>query len=321
MSVVSVKSLANRLSAEWHYLLARCGAAGVSPLPAFISVEPADFCQLRCPECPVGRGSRQETKGERLMSPDTFERIVQQAQGVQVMQLYFQGEPLLNPHLPDMIRSAHEAHFYTVTSTNAQALTPDLAEHLIGAGLNRIIVSMDGISESSYQAYRRGGSLQQTMSALRYLSEAKQRLGGHTHIELQCLRLKSNEQEWTEMQRLYKTWGADSLTFKTAQLYDFAHGHPLMPTNPRYSRYRLGKDGLYHITPRHRVCHRIFTGCVITVTGDVLPCCFDKSKQFVLGNVHQQSLRDIWQGDKARAFRQQVIAHRPSMAMCSNCTE
>ena len=55
---------------------------------------------------------------------------------------------------------AHETGLYTIVSTNAQALTPEIAHDLVDAGLSRIIVSMDGLTQTSYNAYRVGGSLE-----------------------------------------------------------------------------------------------------------------------------------------------------------------
>ena len=68
------------------------------------------------------------------------------------MQFYFQGEPLLNKELPEMIKAASKEGIYTIVSTNALAITPLLAEQLMKAGLSRIIVSIDGLSEESYCA-------------------------------------------------------------------------------------------------------------------------------------------------------------------------
>ena len=75
-------------------------------------------------------------------------------------------------------------------------MTPELAEELVKSGLSRIIVSMDGLTQETYEAYRVGGSVEQCKAALRSVREAKNRLHGHTTIELQCLRLKTNEHEF-----------------------------------------------------------------------------------------------------------------------------
>jgi radical SAM protein with 4Fe4S-binding SPASM domain len=254
-----------------------------------------------------------------MMPRPVWERTLNEVkQRAFVIQFYFQGEPLLNKDLPLMIREAHEAGLYTIVSTNAQALTETLATQLVNAGLDRIIISMDGLTESTYNAYRIGGSLEKTQAALRYLREAKDKnQKAKICIELQCLRLKSNEHEWHEFKSVYKSLGADVLTFKTAQLYNYHDGHPLMPSNPRYSRYIKGSDGRYHRRPLRRGCFRVWSGVVVTTTGDVLPCCYDKAHDYAYGNIMNTSLKDLFGNDKATAFRRAAFRQTPQI--CQEC--
>lgn len=252
------------------------------------------------------------------MSREVWERVLAEVKDTaHTIQFYFQGEPLLNPDLPQMVREAHEAGLYTITSTNAQALTPAMAEALIHAGLDRIIVSMDGLTDESYNAYRIGGSLEKTKAALRYLRKAKERLHGRTTIELQCLRLRTNEQEWAAFKRVYKQLGADKLVLKTAQLYDYTDGHPLMPSDARYSRYTKGADGLFHRKKLGRGCLRVWSGVVITTNGDVLPCCYDKAHSFTYGNITTQPLAQLFANERALAFRKAAINEQPTI--CQEC--
>lgn len=252
------------------------------------------------------------------MPREVWERVLREVKDTaHTIQFYFQGEPLLHPDLPQMIREAHEAGLYTIISTNAQALTQERAEALVAAGLNRIIVSMDGLTEASYNAYRVGGSLDKTKAALGYLRDAKRRLKVRTVIELQCLRLRTNEHEWSDFKRVYKQLGADRLVFKTAQLYDYSTGHPLMPSNERYSRYKKGKDGLYHRKPLRKGCLRVWSGVVVTTTGEVLPCCYDKSHAYAYGNIMTASLKELFVNDKALAFRKAALSEQPTI--CKEC--
>lgn len=256
----------------------------------------------------------------RFMARDVWVRtLAEVSKTARIIQFYFQGEPLLHKDLPTMIREAHEAGLYTIVSTNGLAITPGLAGQLVQSGLDRIIVSMDGLTGESYNAYRIGGSVEKVKNALRYLREAKSvcQRSGLTTIELQCLRLRSNEHEWADFRREYKALGADRLTFKTAQLYNYADGHPLMPSNPHYSRYRLGQDGKYHRRPRWPWCTRVKTGCVITTDGDVLPCCYDKAREYVYGNIMEASLAEILHSGKARAFIRAAQKEQP--AICKEC--
>ena len=333
MSVVLTKSrFINALRCYFGYALNRLGSAlfhspfSIHHSPIFISVEPANICQLRCPECPVGRGENHQspitTHQSPMMPLEVFRRVLAECrETASVIQFYFQGEPLLNKDLPQMIREAHEAGLYTIVSTNSQAMTPELAEALVQSGLDRIIISMDGLSEASYNAYRIGGSLEKTKSALQYLRAAKNQSPITNHqspiIELQVLRLRSNEHEWRAFKQQYKLFGADRLVFKTAQLYDYQNGHPLMPTNPKYSRYILGKDGKYHRRKLRKGCFRVWSGAVITTNGDVLPCCYDKSHAYAYGNIMEKPLRELFTNDKAFAFRQAAFRQTPQI--CQEC--
>jgi len=317
----------NALRCYADYLLSLFGAVRVSHRPLFVSVEPAAVCQLRCPECPVGQAKSFSPNADRQASPDTkqafmprevWERVLQQAAPyAHTMQFYFQGEPLLNKDLPRMIKEAHEAGLYTIVSTNAQAMTEQLAEQLVAAGLSRIIVSMDGLTEESYTAYRQGGSLAQCLHALQYLRAAKEKIKARTVIELQCLRLKTNEGEWGAFARAYKRMGADKLTFKTAQLYGYADGHPLMPSDSRYSRYIQGSDGHYHRRKLHRGCLRVWSGAVVTTTGEVLPCCYDKNHAHAYGNIMEQPLDELFCNERAMTFRRAALREQP--AICKEC--
>ena len=251
-----------------------------------------------------------------FLTEERFDLILRRLpRTVRLIQFYFQGEPLLNPALPVFIAKAHDRGLYTTLSTNAQALTPALAEALLTSGLNRIIVSMDGLSQETYGAYRVGGSVDKVRDGLRVLRATKDRLRAHTHIELQCLYLRSNKDEWQAFRETYRALGADSLTFKTAQFYDYADGNELMP-DEAHSRYRQRADG--HYVPKHRVprwCRRLLTGCVITTDGDVLPCCYDKEHRYVLGNLLRQDFAAIWHGSRRRTFLRRFRA----VPICANC--
>jgi len=331
MSVALTRSrFTNALRCYWNYALSRFGLVRISHMPLFVSVEPATVCQLKCPECPVGRAKnashaahRPEEKSDdrvqTFMSMERFRRVLEECQETAwVMQFFFQGEPLLNKNLPQMIAEAHAAGLYTIVSTNAQAITEEMAQALVAAGLDRIIVSMDGLTDESYGAYRIGGSLEQCKAALRWLRKSKiKNQKSKILIELQCLRLKSNEHEWGEMRRVYKTLGADRLVFKTAQLYDYADGHPLMPSDPRYSRYIMGADGKYHRRRLRKGCFRVWSGCVVTTNGDVLPCCYDKAHAHAYGNNKESAIGELFRNAISLAFRKAAIHEQPDI--CKEC--
>ncbi len=289
-------------------------------LPVFIAIEPANYCMLRCPQCPVGTADGK--KQHKFFDEKLFYKILNEVgDTLQTIIFHFQGEPLLNPNLPTLIKQAHDNGIYTMLSTNAQTLTRESASALIASGLSKIIVSIDGFTQKSYEQYRVGGSLTRALNGLEMLTQVKKELHSNINIEWQCLALKSNEQEWQQMRQKAKTLGVH-FTLKTAQFYDYINGNPLMPSLERFSRYQKQADGTYHLKRKlHNRCFRLWSGCVIDTEGNMLPCCYDKSKQYIYGNLNNNSFRDCWFSEKAVNFRKSILNNRSEIDICNNCDE
>lgn len=317
---ITFRRLANELCSRLNYLLSCLGYARYTHMPTFIAIEPANFCMLHCPQCPVGI-QRKTEEHRALMPQQTWIKAINEAAlYAHTIIFHFQGEPLLHPHLPEMIRYAHDHKLFTMLSTNAQLLTPAIAEALIEAGLDRIIVSIDGLTEQTYSHYRVGGNLERALAGMRSLADCKKKKGFGPEIVMQCLYLKSNQHEWSTFIKHYHLFGADKISMKTAQFYEFEHGNPDMPDDSRYSRYKRNIDGSYQLKKKLRNrCYRLWSGCVITTDGTILPCCFDKDHLFPLGNLGISSIDEIMHSDAAQQFRQRLISNRASISMCSNC--
>lgn len=289
--------------------------------PLFISVEPADFCQLRCPQCPVGIAAR--NTGTLIDEKLVFDTISELRKSLLHVIFYFQGEPLLNPRLSEYIRFAHDNGIYTSTSTNGMLLNSDNARKLVESGLDKLIVSVDGATQEVYEQYRKGGKLERALEGIRFVQEWKQKLGSRTpFVEMQFIVFGTNEHQISEVKKLAKSSGADSLAIKTAQIYDFEYSNPLHTSLSRYSRYRKQSDGSYVLkNPLKNRCRRVISGAVLNVKGEVLPCCFDKGSEFSYGLVTDADFMTLWQNKKATDFRKAVYTNRKQFEMCRNCTE
>jgi radical SAM protein with 4Fe4S-binding SPASM domain len=123
------------------------------------------------------------------------------------------------------------------------------------------------------------------------------------------------------MKSLAKQLNADKLVLKTAQLYDFENGHPLMPENTNYNRYKLLENGTFARKGKMpNRCFRLWSGSVITATGAVVPCCFDKDAMHAFGNINSGSFQAIYHNSNATEFRNSILSNRKQYAMCRNCT-
>lgn len=290
--------------------------------PVKIGFEPTTSCNLRCPMCPSGL--RSFTRPTGMAEMELFQKVVDQsARDLIYLLLYFQGEPYLNPHFFDMISYAAKRKIYIASSTNGHYLTRENAIKTVQSGLSELIISVDGASQETYEAYRVGGKLDKVKKGISELVKARKELNSHSpFIILQFLVVGPNEHEIEAIQALGKELGVDKVALKTAQIYDFEDGHDLMPSQSKYSRYKKDRDGKYVIkNDLQNQCWKMWQGMEITWDGKVLPCCFDKDAKYEMGNVADSHLLQIWQEAGYKDFRKQLLSSRQEIDICQNCSE
>ncbi len=290
--------------------------------PISIAIEPTTSCNLRCPECPSGL--RVFTRPVGMLNPVFFKSIIDSiCKELVYLTFYFQGEPYLNPHFLDMVNYASSKGIYTSTSTNAHYLTKEQAVKTVESKLDKLIISIDGATQFTYEQYRVGGSLDKVIEGARHITEAKKQLKSKTpHVVFQYLVVKPNEHQLNEMKQIAKLIGVDELVFKTAQVYDYENGNALIPENIKYSRYKKNKNGTYSIKNKLlNQCWRMWSSCVVTWDGLVVPCCFDKDAKHTLGDLKKQSLKTLWSSEKYAQFRKLVLSSRKEIDICKNCSE
>lgn len=239
------------------------------------------------------------------------------------MTLYFQGEPYLNRYIFALIQKAQQENIYTVTSTNAHYLDWENAGKTVDSGLDCMIISIDGTDQDTYQSYRKGGKLSKVMEGTRNLLAARKQKGSFKpYVVFQFLVTGPNEHQIDDVKKLAKELGVDTVRFKTAQIYDYQYGSPLIPANPRYSRYKKQQDGTYVIKNRLlNHCWKMWHSCVITWNGKVVPCCFDKDATHQFGDINQEGFKAIWHNKSYRSFRNALMRSRKEIDICKNCTE
>ncbi len=289
--------------------------------PVSISVEPTTACNLSCPECPSGLKQFSRPTGNMKLSD--FRHLVDLMKPhLHYMTLYFQGEPFIHPDFLDMVNYAHRAGIYTATSTNAHFIDEKTADKIIRSGLDELIVSVDGITQETYEKYRVDGSLDKVLQGTENVIKAKKKAGKGPLVVFQFLVVSHNENEIPGLYTLAKKMGVDLVRLKTAQIYDYENGSPLLPRNERYSRYRKRSDGKYEIKNKLlNHCWRLWHSAVITWDGDMVPCCFDKDAKYKMGSLLTEPPGRVWHNAAYTKFRKAVLHSRSNIDICKNCTE
>ena len=291
-------------------------------MPFSLSIEPTTACNLGCPECPSGL--KQFTRPTGRLDLTLHEKMIAQLKRpVFYINYYFQGEPFLHPNFLELIKEAKRNKIYTSTSTNAHFINEKMAGDIIESGLDRLIISIDGLTQETYENYRIHGKLDKVIVGTKEMVQAKLRLNSSTpHLIFQFLAVKPNEHEIPQVFELGKEMGIDEVRIKSAQLYEFENGNPLMPENEKYSRYRKQADGTYKMKYKlGNHCWRMWSSSVLTWDGKVVPCCFDKDAKHVLGTVADNDFKTIWHHPQYNAFRNAVLGGRNDIEICKNCSE
>ena len=291
-------------------------------IPISITFEPTTSCNLRCPECPSGK--REFTRPTGMLQNDFFKKTIDEIyREISYLIFYFQGEPFLNPKFLEMVRYASSKNIYTATSTNAHYLNDEVARKTVESGLSRLIISIDGTTQETYEQYRIGGDLKKVIEGAENIVKWKKELKSRTpHVIFQFLVVKPNEHQINDVEVLAKKIGVDEVRFKTAQMYDYVNGNKLIPTIEKYSRYQKQSDGTYAIkNEMENHCWRLWHSTVITWDGLVVPCCFDKDAQHQLGDLKTTSFKQLWKGPVYNNFRASVLSSRSEIDICKNCTE
>jgi radical SAM protein with 4Fe4S-binding SPASM domain len=222
-----------------------------------------------------------------------------------------------------MVNYASHKGIYTSTSTNAHYLNNEQAKKTVESKLDRLIISIDGTTQETYEQYRIGGQLKKVIEGTKNIIEAKQQLKSKTpHIVFQFLVVKPNEHQLEDVKKLAKELGVDEVVFKTAQVYDFKNGNSLIPENIKYSRYKKNNDGTYSVKNKLlNQCWRMWSSCVVTWNGIVVPCCFDKDAKHQLGDLKKDAFKKLWKSDKYQGFRHSILKSRQEIDICQNCSE
>jgi len=290
--------------------------------PWSLSIETGTSCNLSCLECPSGQ--KQFSRPTGTMKFSDFKTIIDKQKKYLIwLILYFQGEPFLNKNFFKMISYATAQNIITTTSTNGHFLNPQNAENTVKSGLKKIIISLDGLDQKTYESYRVGGDFNTVIKGIKNLRQARKRLKSATpYIVVQFIVFKTNEHQLNLLTNLKKDLKVDKIEIKTAQIYSTTDKNQLIPDTTKYCRYKKTEKGNWEIKsklPNH--CIRMWQSAVVTWDGNIAPCCFDKDVNHKMGNILKSSFQEIKQNTKYNRFRNQVFTDRSQIDICKNCSE
>src|SRR5262245_19042743 len=175
------KTVRTRINMPVKYATYMTGRSAGPIFPDPVYIESTNHCNLRCIMCPTGLGVSQRPK--EYMEMGLYRRIIDEiGPMVGAAVLHSWGEPLMHPHLCDMIDYAKRANVTVETSTNITLLNEARARRVLEAGLDTLYLAMDGGTRETYERVRVNSKWDKVLRNVDGLLELKQRLGAATRV-------------------------------------------------------------------------------------------------------------------------------------------
>ncbi|GGF44972.1 tungsten cofactor oxidoreductase radical SAM maturase [Aliidongia dinghuensis] len=317
--------------------------------PVCLYLETTNRCNLLCTTCPR---TFEDLEPPADMSWELFTAIVDQFPRIARVVLHGVGEPMMVRELPRMIHYLKDRGTYVLFNTNGTLLTSRKGRALIDSGLDELRVSLDAAEPGSFERVRGRDMFDRIVRNVRAFTRLQDELKARTpRVSLWLTGLKETLAELPAFVRLAVEIGVREVYLQ--RLVYFPEGQGLArPESALFERLDAAEGALIReaeelaqslgITfnasgatepgtslKRERetqpwsLCRRPWTLMYFTAHGKALPCCIAPFsmrgyESFTLGDATQQSLREIWNGERYQEFRRALLSDRPSPA-CARC--
>ncbi|MEO5372890.1 MAG: radical SAM protein [Alphaproteobacteria bacterium] len=275
-----------------------------SAYPKLIEIETISSCNAACVMCAHATTTRPKT----VMDADLYAKIIDEIASFENMpfvSLHGIGEPLLDKRLEDRIRYARSRGIPSVSVlTNGSLLTPERGRSLADAGMSYLGVSLDTMRPDLFERTRVNLRFETVVNNIKAFFEMRRKHAPALGIGLSYVRPEhadDNDEKfffecWEEyLERL------DSISITSR--HNFA-----------------GKAEASFVSTNNK-CNKIFDTMNIRADGTVPLCCVDSENAYILGNVCNNSIIDIFNSKVIKKVRSiHSEGRRGNMILCGGCT-
>jgi len=287
-------------------------------VPFIINVDPSDVCNFQCKFCPTGdRALMRNTPGRShgLMDFDLFKKIVNDIcefeRPIKVLRLYKDGEPLLHPEFPEMVKYAKEKRCAERidTTTNASLLSPEKNVEMINAGLDRINISIEGVNSKQYLEFSRC-----RIDFERLVRNITHLYKNRNNCEI-IIKINGDTITEEDKKRFYEIFG---------DIADGVYIEHIMSCWPEFELkgVKVNRElGIYGQNIRNvQVCPYVFYSFSINSDGSSSACFLDWARKLIIGDVKTESVKEIWNGQKLLNYQKIFLEKkRKDHPVCHDC--
>lgn len=291
--------------------------------PPQVIIDLTNTCNLQCPVCPTGMKLANRRKG--IMSLRSFSDLISQLKNrVLAVHLYNWGEPLRLPDFARYCAVAKAAGLVVSASSNLNVTIDSVkADELVSSGLDRLLVSFDGIQEGTYSLYRKGGCFETVIDNLAKLVEAKSKSGRcRPVIELIFVKHRRNAEEVKYLANLCLKMKIDSYRV-VDMLLPLGYGSDIEMARQWIEDHRLNESGIGLDIPvgqRGRRCFHLWKSPVVNWDMTISPCCFVYDVGDDFSDLGRDRFPEAWNSESFIKARKMFVRKSDEpIAPCCKC--
>ena len=285
--------------------------------PFSVHIFPSFYCNFKCNYCLHSLSADKLAEmnfHKQFMNMDIYKKAIDNISEFdsKIKALIFagHGEPLLNKNIAEMVRYAKEKDIAERIEivTNGSLLTHEMSDALIDAGLDRLRVSLQGITSKKYKEISDVElDINKLKENLEYFCSHKKNT--EVYVKIMDISMDS-EDDFGKFKDMFKN-ACDISAIEYA--IPFVNEIDYSQVGDISEKCKQGNTG------RSQICSMPFYMMVIYPDGSVAPCC-STSLPLTYGNVMQASLKDIWNGKMLNEFLLRQLNGAKNIPVCKECS-
>ena len=291
-------------------------AGNIDRIPSSLVFQCYSGCNFTCKFC-----AYQETVSQNLkysMDFTLFCKIVDEFYELGKLGsvgLGLQCEALLDQRLDDRIRYIKQKSPETQVSltTNVSLLTPERFKQLCAAGVDSLCLSLDALSEKSFKNICSSTfPFDKVISNIEYITD---NCPQNLYVSISSMVIKESLSEFLltghpvleKAKKAGISFGLGPVSNHTGSLANYEE--ILVLSELQGSKLKS-------------FCPDIWEAVYILADGDVVGCCSDWNRKFVLGNLVDSSFKDIWNKEEVKQRRHDMLnSDYRNLKTCANCSQ
>lgn len=288
--------------------------------PFLLYIDPSSACNFKCEFCPTGHKElvRESEYRRGILDFDLFKKVIDGLrefdQPLKVLRMNKIGEPFVNKNLAQMIGYAKDSGLVKSIdlATNGALFTHENLIAVINAGLNRLNISLEGINADQYLQYAKVKiDFDAFYNNIKWLYDHKD------SCEI-TIKIPGNYLNQEQRDSFYQMFGdyCDRIFIE-----DLAPIWPAFDIEKNTSvKIDLSTSQYQQKLVYKEVCSYIFYSLAINADGTVSACCPDWDQKIIVGDMKQQSLKQIWNSKQLNDLRKlHLLGQRCKNETCKVC--